>query len=109
MFVQGSSDDLPGPFGRFHLATIGAAFHWMDRAATLSRLDTMIDPEGAVVLFDDDHPDVPDNDWHRIYNDLLERYAQDDPDRVLRKSKDFLRHEAILLDSPFARLERISL
>ena len=68
----------------------------------------MIDAEGSVVLFDDDHLDVPDNDWHRLYSELLESYANDDPDRVIRKSKDWLPHEAILLDSPFARLERLA-
>ena len=34
-FVQGSSYDLGPQFGRFQAATIGRAFHWMDRPATL--------------------------------------------------------------------------
>ncbi len=107
-FVQGSSYDLPGQLGPFRLAAIGRAFHWMDRPETLRRLDAMIEPEGAVVLFDEDHPRVPENDWHRSYRDLLERYAADDPDRVRLDSPDWPRHEAVLLGSAFARLERVS-
>jgi ubiquinone/menaquinone biosynthesis C-methylase UbiE len=49
-FVQGSSYDLGPQFGRFQAATIGRAFHWMDRATTLKLLDAMIEREGAVVV-----------------------------------------------------------
>ena len=34
-FVQGGSDDLGPQLGRFQAVTIGRAFHWMDRPATL--------------------------------------------------------------------------
>ena len=66
----------------------------------------MIEPDGAVVLFDEEHPGVPENDWHRDYGELLEGYAADDPVRSQRKAPGWLRHEAILLDSAFARLQR---
>jgi hypothetical protein len=39
--VLGSSDELDPAFGAFHLAAIGRAFHWMDRARTLERLDRL--------------------------------------------------------------------
>jgi hypothetical protein len=92
----------------FRLATIGRAFHWMDRADTLARLDRMIDPEGAVALFGDRHPEVPDNRWRRAYDMLLDRYSAADTARAQRKSPDWPRHETILLDSVFRRLERVS-
>jgi SAM-dependent methyltransferase len=108
-FVEGSSYDIGPQLGRFRLVAIGRAFHWMDRAATLARLDTMVQPGGAVVLFDDKHPAVPDNDWQADYTALIERYAAGDGDRVIRKAPDWIPHEAVLLDSAFGALERISI
>jgi hypothetical protein len=81
----------------------------MDRAETLRRLDALIEPDGAVVLFEADHPELPDNTWLVGHRELLERYSGDDPARAVRRSADWVRHEAILLDSPFARLERVGI
>jgi SAM-dependent methyltransferase len=107
-FVAGSSDTLSPALGRFRLVAIGRAFHWMDRPRTLERLDGMIEPEGAVALFHDRHPALPDNRWREGYAAVIERYAASDATRVDRHSPDWLPHEAVLLDSPFAQLERIS-
>jgi SAM-dependent methyltransferase len=102
-FVAGSSCELGPAPGRFHLAVMGRSFHWMDRVDTLRRLDRMIEPAGAVALFHDSAPAVPANAWQKVWEDIRQRYAprtgphQHDP--------HWIRHEAILLDSPFARLE----
>jgi hypothetical protein len=86
--------------------TMGRSFHWMDRAVTLQRLDEMIEPEGAVVLLRDDHPDVPDNAWHKPYREILHRYSADDVAKQMRSS--WINHEGILLDSAFRQLEQIA-
>jgi hypothetical protein len=95
--------------GQFQAATIGRAFHWMDRAATLNLLDSMIESNGAVVLFNDSHPEVPENSWHSSYEKLIERYSEGDLERMKRHAPEWLRHEATLLASSFHRLERISI
>ncbi|MDR3516077.1 MAG: class I SAM-dependent methyltransferase [Azospirillaceae bacterium] len=105
-FAEGSSYQLGPELGRFRVTTIGRAFHWMDRPDTLRRLDTMIEPDGAVVLFDDHHPAVPDNAWYVDFKTLIERYSDDDPIRQQRKAPSWQYHEAVLLRSPFERLER---
>jgi SAM-dependent methyltransferase len=111
-FIEGSSYDLesalggPAP-GRFRLAAIGRAFHWMDRADTLARLDGMIEPAGALALFDDHHPEVPENAWRKVYNYVLDAYSAEDSARRQRKAAEWPRHESVLLASPFAALERI--
>jgi SAM-dependent methyltransferase len=101
--MEGSSYDLGSHLGMFHVVTIGRAFHWMDRADTLRRLDALIEPDGALILFNDVRPDVPENIWYKRYIELVDSYASRDacipPDR--------LRHEAVLLDSSFNRLARI--
>jgi len=107
-FIQASSDDLGPALGRFHLVVIGRAFHWMDRARTLQRLDGLIEPGGAIALLGTREPELPDNAWVKAYDTLIERYAADDVTRRERKSPDWLRHEAVLLDSPFSRIETIA-
>ena len=106
-FIQGSSYDLGPQLGTFRLVTIGRAFHWMDRVDTLRRLAAIVEPEGAVALFHDTHPKLPENRWQSDYKALIDGYAAGDPMRELHKSPDWIPHEAVLLDSPFARLERI--
>lgn len=105
--VAGSSYDLGPHLGRVRLVTIGRAFHWMDRVDTLRRLAEIVEPEGAVALFTDEHPKLPDNRWLRDYQALLDRYAEGDTVRARIESPDWIPHEAMLLDSPFAALERI--
>jgi SAM-dependent methyltransferase len=104
-FVQGSSYDLGPGFGRFHLAVMGRSFHWMDRVDTLRRLDALIEPRGAVVLFGDNHPDLPDNAWRPAWRDALAPFR--DPAREHHRA-GWVRHEAILLDSVFSRLDSVS-
>ncbi|RFU49810.1 bifunctional 2-polyprenyl-6-hydroxyphenol methylase/3-demethylubiquinol 3-O-methyltransferase UbiG [Paraburkholderia sp. DHOC27] len=105
----GSSYDLSAELGRFQIAVIGRAFHWMDRPDTLARLDQLIDPSGAVVLFSTSHPDDPPRPWFTQYHALVESYAQTDPAREQRKDDAWESHESVLMNSPFASLERVSI
>ena len=98
--IEGSSYDLGAHLGMFDIVTIGRAFHWMDRADTLSRLDTLIEPAGAVVLFNDLRPDVPENAWHKRYSELIDSYTN--REAVIPAQH----HEAVLLNSSFDQLVR---
>jgi SAM-dependent methyltransferase len=102
-FLAGSSYDLDPALGPFHLAVMGRSFHWMDRVDTLRRLDRMIDAAGAVALFHDSAPAIPANAWRKVWNGIRERYEPNTGPHD--RDPDWIRHEAILLDSPFARLE----
>lgn len=101
----GSSYDLGPGLGRFRLTTMGRSFHWMDRADTLQRLDELLEPGGAVALFDTIHPEVPDNAWAAEFKELRRRYTDDDLPRARHRSPGWARHEAMLLDSPFRQVE----
>jgi SAM-dependent methyltransferase len=107
-FRRGSSLDLSPAMGRFRLVTMGRSFHWMDRAETLRRLDAMIEPGGAVALFDSTHCDLPENAWYGDYRAVVARYAADDGEHIRRRTGTWVRHEAFLLDSPFSLLDEIS-
>jgi len=101
--VEGSSYDLGPHLGTFKAVAIGRAFHWMDRADTLQRLDTLIEPLGAVVLFTDARPDVSENSWYKRYTELVDSYANKEVGFPAAR----LRHEAVLLASSFNQLVRI--
>jgi ubiquinone/menaquinone biosynthesis C-methylase UbiE len=105
-FVAGSSYDLGAAHGRFHLVVMGRSFHWMDRVDTLKRLDRMIEPAGAVALFADSSPAVPPNDWQTTWHEICARYEPKTGAHM--HDPNWVRHEAVLLDSPFARLERFA-
>jgi SAM-dependent methyltransferase len=102
-FVAGSSYDLGAELGPFHLIVMGRSFHWMDRVDALRRLDRMVDAEGAVALFRDAAPAVPANAWRAAWRDIRERYEPGA--RPRGRDDDWIHHEAVLLESPFARLE----
>jgi hypothetical protein len=80
----------------------------MDRVETLRRLDGILEPGGAVVLFDDKHPHLPENAWLGDFETLHEHYSEQDSGRRIRKGPDWRPHEAVLLDSAFPVLDRIS-
>jgi SAM-dependent methyltransferase len=101
--IEGSSYDLGPHLGIFQAVIIGRAFHWMDRGDTLRKLDALIEPDGAVVLFNDVRPEVPENAWYKQYSRVVESYAKIEACIAPHR----LRHEASLLVSPFNRLERI--
>jgi ubiquinone/menaquinone biosynthesis C-methylase UbiE len=105
---QGSSFDLPTDAGPFALVTMGRSFHWMDREATLKTLDGVVTPGGALAFFDDDHPRTAENAWRFKMREIGERYGRNSsPHLVQAHAKGFRSHHALLLDSPFARLESV--
>jgi trans-aconitate methyltransferase len=105
-FVAGSSYDLSPALGRFHLVVMGRSFHWMDRVDTLKRLDGMIEPGGAVALFQDSAPAVTANASLKAWQDICARYEP--RTGAHRNDPNWIRHEAVLLDSAFSRLERFA-
>jgi SAM-dependent methyltransferase len=104
--LQGSSFDLPAGLGPFRLAAMGRSFHWMDREQTLGVLDSLVEPGGALALFEDRHPDTVENRWRRILLAVAERYGSGNaPHRKARNQADYRAHVAVLLESPFCVLD----
>jgi SAM-dependent methyltransferase len=104
-FVAGGSQDLSPGLGRFHLVVMGRSFHWMDRMETLRRLDGLIAPGGAVVLFDTSHAADPANAWRDRYNAIRRSYAGHDTARSRRHGEGWVAHESVLLDSAFSEVD----
>ena len=106
-FRQGASHDLAPGLGPFRLVTIGRAFHWMDRAETARRLDALVEPGGALALFRTDHPDLPDNAWRAGFQQVVDA-ALGGGQRAAWRQPGWVPHEAVLLDSAFSDLRRLS-
>jgi trans-aconitate methyltransferase len=105
-FRQGAAHDLTPDMGPFRLVTIGRAFHWMDRPVTAQMLDGLIESGGALVLLQVSPLDVPDNGWRTEYQALLDA-ALGDGQRSAWRKPGWVRHEAVLLESPFSALHRV--
>ncbi len=99
---RASSYDIAPEWGRFQLVTMGRSFHWMDRADTLRRLEALVAPNGAVALFHDTHPELPENAWWPGYRALLREH---ETEPSVHRRPGWVRHEAVLLDSAFSQLE----
>lgn len=106
--AAGGSQTIGPGIGPFRLVAVGRAFHWMDRAETLRRLDGITTADATLAFLDDDHPRLPDNAWQAEWAALLAPYNESDPARAARRGADWPRHEAILLDSAFCELEEIT-
>lgn len=104
---EGSSATLGPAWGHFRAATLGRSFHWMDRAETLRKLDGILDPEGAVILFNDELADTPENVAMRAWWAVIDRYSADDPVRAERRSPEWPNHETILRASTFSSIDSL--
>jgi SAM-dependent methyltransferase len=103
-FMHGSSFDLGTHHGPLRLVAMGRSFHWMDRDATLRVLDGIVDPTGAVVLFDDRRVAAAGVDWPSLLHDLGMEFV---PGRMAQRRQSnpaWERHETVLLRSPFRHL-----
>jgi ubiquinone/menaquinone biosynthesis C-methylase UbiE len=104
---EGSSETLGPELGTFRAVTMGRSFHWMDRLPTLARLDRIVEPDGSILLFNDELADVPENAALHAWRQVVERYSADDRVRMERKTPQWQNHETVLRVSPFPRLEWI--
>ncbi|HEX8380461.1 MAG TPA: class I SAM-dependent methyltransferase [Allosphingosinicella sp.] len=105
-FRVAGSDDLSPAMGRFDLVTIGRAFHWMDRAEVLRRLDSMIEPDGAVALFAEPVLAIAENSWKPGHDRVIAAYRREV--EIPPPPDSGASEEGLLLASPFRRMGRVS-
>ncbi|MDQ6935249.1 MAG: class I SAM-dependent methyltransferase [Actinomycetota bacterium] len=92
-----------------HAATFAASFHWTDRPEVVRALDRLLEPEGSIVIINDDLSDVEDPDWVRAITDLRRSYLGDrhteltDPHRNTPDS-----HRTVLSNSTFSNIQSVS-
>lgn len=107
-FAVGSSYDLSAVEAPVQLVTIGRAFHWMDRAATLRAFETLVAPDGAVALIGDRVVKGPESAWWHASNEVAKAHAVKEPFHDAVEAGTWRPHEELLAASAFSRLKRIS-
>jgi hypothetical protein len=77
----------------------------MDRDRTLTALDALIEADGAIGLFDVDHPKVPENGWYPHWKAVRDQYT---PPSRRRDWNAGDKHEAVLSRSAFPVARRLT-
>ncbi|MFJ8493147.1 class I SAM-dependent methyltransferase [Streptomyces sp. NPDC094038] len=107
----GSSDTLLAmDVGPVLLTVMGAAFHWTDRERLLRDLDILIEPEGAVVLATcgAQHDDLEPPSWLPVVEEVRRRHLDfEHPRSSGPAGYPDVRHQEVLLRSPFSRIEEV--
>ena len=104
----GSSLELPDELKPLDLVTIARAFHWMDREATLLRLDELVRPGGAVALVNTEVHPLGTHTWHTAFEELRKSHGRFDAFYRWRKGVDWEEHPSVLVRSVFCDVLRIS-
>ncbi len=81
--IEGKTETLGDDVGVFDLVTIGRALHWMDREATLARLDRLVARDGAIVVCASFPAPGHRNPWLEPYNAARHHWS---PSRLWEES-----------------------
>lgn len=102
-----AEDFTPPEQWQAELVTICRAFHWLDQAAVLQRLDTQIAPDGVVAIFGDNSFWAADSEWKRAVRRVVQNFLGEQ--RRAGTAGPFTHHDRpyseIMEESPFAQVE----
>jgi SAM-dependent methyltransferase len=74
--IAGKTEDLPDEVGRFDVVTIGRALHWMDREATLARLERLVSPAGVILICASYSAMTGQNPWLDDYHSARRAWSE---------------------------------
>ncbi len=75
--IEGKAEDLPSDIGSFDVVTIGRALHWMDRDATLARLERLVAPNGLILVCASFSATDSRNPWIDAYNTARHAWSKE--------------------------------
>ncbi|QAU48422.1 class I SAM-dependent methyltransferase [Bradyrhizobium guangzhouense] len=73
--IEGKAETLAPDIGTFDIVTIGRALHWMDREATVARLDQIVARDGAILVCASFSVTDGRNPWVDGYNEIRRRWS----------------------------------
>ncbi|WP_342733013.1 methyltransferase domain-containing protein [Bradyrhizobium sp. B117] len=73
--IEGKAETLADDIASFDVVTIGRALHWMDREATLARLDRLVERDGAIAICASFPAADGRNPWLDGYNEIRRRWS----------------------------------
>jgi SAM-dependent methyltransferase len=107
--IAGKAETLAAEIGAFDIVTIGRALHWMDRDATLARLDGLVARDGAILICASFPVTDGRNPWLDGYNEIRRRWSpaklREEAGRGTRTHRDL---PAFLRGSAFAPTELVT-
>ena len=107
--IEGKAETLASDVGTFDIVTIGRALHWMDRDATLARLDGLVARDGAILICASFSVTDGRNPWLDGYNEIRRRWSPaklwEEAGRGTRTHRDL---PAFFRDSAFAPTELVA-
>jgi trans-aconitate methyltransferase len=96
----------PLPGWQADLVTICRAFHWLDQAAVLDRLDGQVSPDGAVAIFGDNSFWVATSPWKAAVRAVIQKFLGE---QRRAGNSTFQHHNRpysdIMRESPFNQVE----
>lgn len=99
----------PPPGWQADLVTICRAFHWLDQAAVLVRLDAQVSPDGAVAIFGDNSFWVATSPWKAAVRSVIQGFLGE---QRRAGSSTFQHHNRpysdIMRESPFSQVEEFT-
>lgn len=99
----------PPPGWQADLVTICRAFHWLDQAAVLARLDTQVSPDGAVAIFGDNSFWTATSPWKAAVRSVIQNFLGE---QRRAGASTFQQHNRpysdILRESPFRQVEELT-
>ena len=66
--IESKAEDVSGAIGGFDVVTIGRALHWMDREAMLAKFDSLVAPDGMILVCSSYSATDGANPWLDDYN-----------------------------------------
>jgi trans-aconitate methyltransferase len=107
---QTTAEEFTPPDGwRADLVTICRAFHWLDQAAVLARLDAQVAADGAVAIFGDNSFWVTAEPWKAAVRQVIQDFLGE---QRRAGSGTFNHHDRpyseIMEESPFRRVKELT-
>ncbi|MDG4793480.1 methyltransferase domain-containing protein [Micromonospora sp. WMMD1082] len=88
------------------LVTICRAFHWLDQATVLARLDAQVSPQGAVAIFGDSSFWTATSDWKAAVRSVIQDFLGEQRRAGERTFQHHNRpYSDIMRESPFDQVE----
>ncbi|MCF4968552.1 class I SAM-dependent methyltransferase [Nostoc sp. CMAA1605] len=109
-WLEQGAELINSSLGVFNLATIGRAFHWMERELVLERLYELLTEDGAIALLNTgDNPWVSSLPWKQAAIGVVKKWLGEERrtgqrGQGIRKPVD-PPHEVVIANSQFARQE----
>lgn len=97
--VEGRFEDLAGSLGTFGAVTIGRAIHWLDPEPARNALDSLVAPQGLILVCNAASVTDGRNRWLETFNAVRNRWRGEHPNRD---------QDAFFAGGPFVRRESIS-